>query len=361
MKIHILMKNTNKLVLLFFLMFAMSFISCENEPVEPDFLVEVPSACDKPTLFTVSSFINGNSVRIDWDKASGDAWEIQYGIAGFELGTGTTVNFSISSNTISGLVEGTAYQFYIRTKCSDNTYSGWVGPVAPGSISSECNSPTEVTAVRSLTDTSVATVAWLFDGTESTWQVEYGVAGFTIGTGISLFTYSPSTTVNNLIENVSYDFYVRSNCGSTQSSGWVGPINIAAIGAPSTDSFFAKVNGFTFEDTSINVNPNALHNGVSSINIIASNDATHQIDINIDNDVVVGTAYFNTDPLTDKFRFIYFEPVPVEFQTDTNGSITITERTATRIKGTFYFSAINPSQPLELRNITEGTFDVAIP
>jgi hypothetical protein len=100
---------------------------------------------------------------------------------------------------------------------------------------------------------------------------------------------------------------------------------------------------------------------VPSFNIIASNLAGDQIDINVDDDVVVGTAYFNTDPLTDKFRFIYFEPSPVEFQTDTNGSITIIERTATRIKGTFYFNAINPTQPLEIRNITEGSFDIAIP
>jgi hypothetical protein len=355
------MNNTNKFILSFLFLLTMTFISCENEPVDPDFLVEVPSACDKPSLFTVSSIIAGNSVRIDWDKTSGNAWEIQYGIAGFELGTGTTVNFSISSNTIGGLVEGTSYQFYIRTRCIDNTYSDWVGPVSPGSVSSACTSPTDVTALRSITDTSIATVNWSFDGTESTWQVEYGVAGFTIGTGISLFTYSPSTTVNGLVENVSYDFYVRSNCGATQNSAWTGPINIAAVGAPSTDSFSALVNGFNFEEVSINVNPNALHNGVPSINIIATNLLDHQIDINIDNDVEIGTAYFNTDPLTDKFRFIYFEPIPVEFQTVTDGSITIIERTATRIKGTFYFNAINPSAPLETRSITEGSFDVAIP
>jgi glycyl-tRNA synthetase (class II) len=104
-----------------------------------------------------------------------------------------------------------------------------------------------------------------------------------------------------------------------------------------------------------------LHNGFPSINIIVTNLSDHQIDINIDNDIEIGTAYFNTDPLTDKFRFIYFEPVPTEFQTVTDGSITITERTATRIKGTFYFNAINPSAPLETRSITEGSFDVAIP
>ena len=85
------------------------------------------------------------------------------------------------------------------------------------------------------------------------------------------------------------------------------------------------------------------------------------IDINVDNDVVVGTEYFNTDPLTDKFRFIYFEPIPIEFEADTNGSIIITERTATRIKGTFYFNAIGPAPNFEIRNITVGTFDVAIP
>ncbi len=358
------MKNTNKFILSFLFLLIMTFISCENEPVDPDFLVEVPSACDKPSLFTVSSIIAGNSVRIDWDKTSGNAWEIQYGIAGFELGTGTTVNFSISSNTIGGLVEGTAYQFYIRTKCLDNTYSDWVGPVSPGSVSSACTSPTDVTALRSLTDTSIATVNWSFDGTESTWQVEYGVAGFTIGTGSSLFTYSPSTTVIGLIENVSYDFYVRSNCGATQNSAWTGPINIAAVGAPSTDSFTALVNGFNFVvtgTTAINVNPNALHNGFSSINIIATNEDGDQIDINIENDVEIGTAYFNTDPLTDKFRLIYFEPVPNEFQTVTDGSITIIERTATRIRGTFYFNAFDPISPLEIRSITEGSFDVAIP
>lgn len=355
------MKNTNKFIFSFLLLLTITFISCEDEPIDPAFLVEVPTACEKPSSFTVSSIIDGNIVIIDWDKTSGNAWEIQYGIAGFELGTGTTANFSISSSTIGGLVEGTAYQFYIRTKCLDNTYSDWAGPASPGSIPTVCTSPTDVIALRSTTDTSKATINWSFDGTESTWQVEYGVAGFTIGTGTSSFTYSPSTTVNGLIENVSYDFYVRSNCGATLNSAWIGPINIAAVGAPSTDSFSALVNGFSFLEESINVNPNAFHNGFPSINIIAANVADHQIDINVDNDVEIGTAYFNTDPLTDKFRFIYFEPVPNEFETVTDGSITITERTATRIKGTFYFNATNPIAPFEIRTITEGSFDVAIP
>jgi hypothetical protein len=355
------MIKTNKFFLLLLFVATFTFISCENEPVDPEFSVEVPLTCTEPSLFTVSSFINGNTVRIDWDKASGDTWEVQYGTGGFALGTGTTVNFTVASSLISGLVEGTVYDFYIRTKCSDSEFSTWVGPVSPGSSASVCANPTNLTAVRSTTDATKVVVTWSVNGDENSWQVQYGNQGFVVGSGTILASLSPTKTILGLLENVGYDFYVRSNCDANQNSGWVGPITVTAVGAGSANTFTAKINGFDFVDIDINVNANALHNGVPSFNIIASNLAGDQIDINVDDDVVVGTAYFNTDPLTDKFRFIYFEPSPVEFQTDTNGSITIIERTATRIKGTFYFNAINPTQPLEIRNITEGSFDIAIP
>lgn len=355
------MMTTNKFFLLLLLCTTISFFSCEDEPVDPEFLVELPNDCDAPALFTVSSFINGNTVRIDWDKTSGSEWEIQYGNDGFTPGTGTTVNFTATSSLINGLVETTVYDFYIRTKCLNSQYSAWVGPVSPGSISSTCQLPEDVVAIRSTADTSQATVSWSVNGDEITWQLEYGPQGFALGSGISSAGFSPTKTVTGLLENVSYDFYVRSNCSATENSEWVGPINIAAIGAPNTDTFSALVNGFEFVELSINVNANASHNGLPSINIIASNINNDQIDINIENTAVVGTAYFNTDPLIDIFSFLYFEPSPNQFQTDTSGSITITERTATRIKGTFYFDAIDLDAPLDTRNITEGSFDVAIP
>ncbi len=351
----------NKIILFLAIFTMFGFVSCEDEPVDPDFLVEEPNPCNEPSLFTVSSFINGNTVRIDWDKASGDAWEVQYGINGFVLGTGITVNFTNTSSLISGLSDTISYQFYIRTKCANSKYSAWVGPVSPGSSVTSCALPTNVTAVRFLDDTSMATVAWTVNGDENSWQVEYGNHGFVLGSGTILASLSPTKTISNLIENVSYDFYVRSNCTSNQNSDWVGPITINAVGVVSTDAFYALVDGVEFFEVDINVNPNALHNGLPSINIIATDAFNDVIDINVENDVVVGTEYFNTDPLTDKFKFIYFEPIPIEFETDTDGSIIITERTATRIKGTFSFNAIGPAPTFLIRNVTVGTFDVAIP
>lgn len=352
--------NTNKFFSLLLLVAVFSFFSCEDEPLDPAFFDAVPTACDAPSLFTVSALINGNTVRIDWDKASGTAWEVQYGTAGFTLGTGTTVNFTVSSSLISGLATGTNYNFYMRTKCTDGQYSSWVGPVSPGSSATVCANPRSVAAVRSTTDNTQATITWALNGDENSWQVQFGPTGFVIGSGTILASLSPTKTITGLGTG-SYDVYVRSNCSANQNSGWVGPVNIPAVGAVGTDNFTALVNGFEFVDVDINVNPNALHNGNPAIQIIASNSNNDQIDITVEDNAVLGTAYFNTNPDTDIFRFIYFEPVPTEFQTETNGSITIIERTATRIKGTFYFNARNPSNLSQLRNITEGSFDVAIP
>lgn len=65
-------------------------------------------------------------------------------------------------------------------------------------------------------------ITWTENGSATTWDIEYGLTGFT-PTG--------SPTEANLTEthfsiyeldNTTYDFYVRSNCG-TEQSDWVGP------------------------------------------------------------------------------------------------------------------------------------------
>lgn len=352
--------NTFKCLCLFLLVTTFGLVSCEDEPVDPAFFDIVPTTCDAPSLFTVSALINGNTVRIDWDKASGTAWEIQYGIDGFTLGSGTTIDFSVSSSLISGLSEGIVYDFYIRTKCTDGDYSSWVGPVSPGSSASVCADPRNITAVRSTTNTSQALVSWSLNGDENSWQVQFGPTGFVIGSGTILASLSTSKTITGLNDS-SYDVYVRSNCSANQNSGWVGPISIPAVGAVGVDTFFALINSFEFEDVNILVDPDALQNGSPSTIIIASNVAGHEIEINVDDAVTIGTTYTNTNTVADRFQIKYFEPVPTEFEVETNGSLTIIERTATRIRGTFSFNAVNPADPSQTRTITDGSFDVAIP
>ncbi|WP_396192447.1 T9SS type A sorting domain-containing protein [Flavobacterium sp.] len=50
------------------------------------------------------------------------------------------------------------------------------------------------------------------------YNVEYGPLGFTLGTGTLVSTPTNSLTLNGLTASTSYDYYVRSNCGTSQST-----------------------------------------------------------------------------------------------------------------------------------------------
>lgn len=64
------------------------------------------------------------------NRAGGVKWQIQYGLSGFTLGTGTTIsNITTTSYTLTGLEIGSTYDWYIRTDCSNGNYSSWVGKI----------------------------------------------------------------------------------------------------------------------------------------------------------------------------------------------------------------------------------------
>jgi hypothetical protein len=88
-----------------------------------------------------------------------------------------------------------------------------------------CTAPISF-ASSSITSTSI-TVDWTELGIATSWQVEYGVTGYTLGTGISSggVTTKPHT-IPSLNANTEYEVYVRSVCGSSDSSNWVGPITV---------------------------------------------------------------------------------------------------------------------------------------
>ncbi|TSJ45550.1 T9SS type A sorting domain-containing protein [Fluviicola chungangensis] len=126
-------------------------------------------------------------------------------------------------------------------------------------------------------------LTWSPQGNETTWNVEYGPAGFTPGTGIMMAGVTNDTIpVSGLTEDTDYDFYVQAGC--TASSAWAGPFSF------STDVPFSTWDsqcgpGFTAihttgtalnlaDDASIGittVNPVSFQ-GVTSNNITVSNN-----------------------------------------------------------------------------------------
>ena len=86
-----------------------------------------------------------------------------------------------------------------------------------------CPQPTNLSlATSSLTS---ATIQWTAGGTETQWQIEYGPAGFTPGSGTFLTTTTNPTTINGLTSYSFYQAYVRGICTPGDSSYWAGTVS----------------------------------------------------------------------------------------------------------------------------------------
>jgi hypothetical protein len=74
---------------------------------------------------------------------------------------------------------------------------------------------------------SSADVSWTAGGTETSWNVEYGAAGFTLGTGTNTNVTSTTYSMTGLTPSTDYDVYVQAVCSATDQSFWVGPLSIS--------------------------------------------------------------------------------------------------------------------------------------
>ena len=57
-------------------------------------------------------------------------YTVEYGVTGFELGSGSTIEVDEPMVEFTDLTPATEYQFYIMTDCGEEGTSAWVGPVS---------------------------------------------------------------------------------------------------------------------------------------------------------------------------------------------------------------------------------------
>src|SRR5690606_23127867 len=70
-------------------------------------------------------------------------------------------------------------------------------------------------------------VSWLNGA--SNWNVEYGPAGFTQGTGTVVPAGVNPFTLGPLSPQTDYDVYVQADCGGGDMSVWVGPASFTTL------------------------------------------------------------------------------------------------------------------------------------
>ena len=65
-----------------------------------------------------------------------------------------------------------------------------------------------------------AELSWTSPGNTDSWSIEYGVTGFTQGTGTVVNADSSPFTLTGLLADHTYDFYLRSDCDTNSYSDW---------------------------------------------------------------------------------------------------------------------------------------------
>lgn len=267
-KNNIFMKNIQLIRIVILLFTLVSFNACDEavEPIDPQLIenIETPNPdCLSPEI-TSGAFTSSTNVTLTWTPADGESsWQIQYGVSGFDLGSGSLTNATSNSTVITNLISTNSYDFYIRSVCSSEEFGSWWGPFTIVPPNPNCLTPSGLTVVRNAENTS-ATVNWTAGGTETSWQVLYVAAGFSPSVGITLPATSKPFTVSNLT-NESYDFYVRAKCSDNEFSSWSAKVNLAEVSTGGTGIVgnYLLTSFTSSEPTDINAD------GTSSNNILS--------------------------------------------------------------------------------------------
>lgn len=180
-----------------------------------------------PTSMLNASNMTFNSVDLGWTaNGTGTTWNIEYGPTGFVQGNGTEENGVVTNPyTLTGLDEGTTYDFYVQTECSTSDQSTWTGPFTFSTLI-ECGAPTNLAITNVGYDTSV--VSWTASSGGTTWIIEYGVTGFTQGDGTEISTTDNPYTLTGLDLETEYDVYIWADCGSSTTSDIVGAVTFTS-------------------------------------------------------------------------------------------------------------------------------------
>ena len=164
-----------------------------------------------PTDLTQSN-ISYTSVDLSWTaNGSETEWEIEYGQSGFSSGSGTTIVVSSNPYTLTGLTSGVKYDTYVKsyinnsTSANSNLVSYTTLLVPPSNLTG------------SNTTASSTELSWTANGSETEWEIEYGLTGFSSGSGTKVVVSSNPYTLTGLTSGTEYDVYVKAYSNDTTS------------------------------------------------------------------------------------------------------------------------------------------------
>jgi hypothetical protein len=169
----------------------------------------------------------GNRVKAIFNSfqlANNDSFKIYNGSYAFSEQLLFSYNGTNSPTTIQSTDSSGALTFVFNGN-SSTTASGWDASIVCEPLPPCSNPPTNIYPYN--ISTTAATFYWTENSSANSWEIEI-VAHGTTPTGLGTTISSNSYTKTGLTSNTWYDFYVRSRCG-TANSTWTGPIGFNTL------------------------------------------------------------------------------------------------------------------------------------
>ena len=237
---------------------AWAMLTFHTDTLVPPVIV-VPDTCASVANLTVQA-VDTMHATLSWTcTETPDHFEVEYGVQGFALGSGTTQNVNGTTVALSSLQPDTYYDVYVRSVCSSTLAGAWamltfhtdtlVPPVIPD--------PDTCSAVFNLhlieVDTMNATIGWSFEGSPDHFEAEYGTQGFSQGNGTTVGVTESFLHLSDLQPDTYYDIYVRCVCDNDLFGAW-------AMMSFHTEPVIADTVGIqTFTCPDLRVYPNPAH------------------------------------------------------------------------------------------------------
>jgi PKD repeat protein len=124
----------------------------------------LPPPCVDPVSLLDS--VDCTSAWVYWLSDSTISTTLEYGLAGFSLGSGTLINGLQNSAQLSNLIPGTTYEYYLTDSCIGGITSTTIGP-----LSFSTNPLPEANFLKlMIPGTALDTVEYSFNGSNSSFE-----------------------------------------------------------------------------------------------------------------------------------------------------------------------------------------------
>ena len=316
------MKKIKILSIFTFLFATFSFVSCDNEPIDPTLLQQINTNNGNnggggnggnPTNGVFKVDFGGQTWVANTAEALMYTNSIQ--IAGLKTSNGQTFGFALNGNTLGTYDSTSNLIAYDPDSSSSSGDVYWaVNPTNPS------------VSAGTVTITNIDTVNKKISGT-------FSFTGY--WSDLSVSNIPPISFTNGVFTNIPYTIGTNTP----------------------TDFFSAKVDGTEFIEDQIDVSEVIASGFPDSYSIVGSKANGDNVGLRISKALGVGTYNFSgafNQNLTSTCLFNNL------LYTSDTGALTITEKTTTRIKGTFSLTVSNFTTS-QTKTITQGSFDVELP